>query len=173
MKQERSSSDLFSSDNSDIKISDNDLNKPNLSDIISISDSSVPCVVKREVEENLEVIHEKSEGNSVEDSDCFIVPVINVKTPVKKAAQLKPGKLWRRSLSLFRRSMMQSEISCITEHRESLGFPCGCVKCKLRRFSARRLSVRIVPIFSAERKDLDMGGVEKSFALQNIQGKFL
>lgn len=62
--------------------------------------------VKLEPDNALEAITECSLENSVQksvdDSDCFIVPV--TRAPQKQCAPLKPGKSWRRSLSSFRRS---------------------------------------------------------------------
>lgn len=107
LQQQRSISDMFASVCS-VKTSD-DKNKTNFSEVIVISDSPNPVSrVKREedvvdVKSSLNIIDEVSDENSVTDVDNFVVP--EHRSPAKrKSVYLKPGKLWRRSLTLFRRS---------------------------------------------------------------------
>lgn len=74
--------------------------------------------IKQEIQlaDNLDTIVEKPEEQSAIDDDCFIVPDFNTKIPSKPLVVLKPGKSYRRSLSLFRRSSMVKTVLPREEH---------------------------------------------------------
>lgn len=60
--------------------------------------------------------------NSVKNDDVFAVPSTIIPLPKRKSVNLKPGKLWRRSLSLFRQGIISnpSDERCIAQLGEAL-----------------------------------------------------
>lgn len=109
---------MFASDSQDSKLpelsmqkDDDKLNqtKSHSLEVINISDTSpvLPSLKEEEqvlnLENNLNIIAE--EQHSRKENDGFIVSNANMRAP-RKSIYLKPGKLWRRSLSLFRRNTL-------------------------------------------------------------------
>ncbi|KAJ8941062.1 hypothetical protein NQ318_006836 [Aromia moschata] len=84
------------------------------------------------------------------DADGFRMPLpANRRKRQSKTLLLKAGKLWRRSLSIFKRSTLMvnlmNEGTCVARE----GNYCICTKCNLARQSMeltrRRCSIRVVP----------------------------